>query len=111
MAHQRVGAQTALPRRFGEGVHVVHEPLRGVVLHPHRPLGVAVAPLVGRHNVVTGFGEGEHDLAPTVGEFRKTMQQKNERLLWQTRLKNMDAQTVHIVQKPGADSLGQHFGG
>ena len=77
----------AITERGDEPQHIAH-----AVQQPERPeiivvIGApsgrpAIAAQIRRNGVKPGFGEGRHDLAPGIGDLRKSVQQDNERPAW-----------------------------
>ena len=68
--------------------------------------GAAVAALIGRHHMKTSGGDRQHHLAPTVGEFRKAVQQQHARAPrgLEAGLEHAHGEAVVIVDKADADA-------
>ena len=68
--------------------------------------GAPIAPLVGRDDAIPRGSEGQHHLSPTVGEFRKAMQEEHAGTVARgfAGLQNMHGQAVDAVYLAGADA-------
>jgi hypothetical protein len=69
----------ALAQRVDQADDVTDEVVNRVVVDAFRLVGLPVAPLVGRHHVVAGVGEGGDLVAPGVPRLRPAVQQQHER--------------------------------
>src|SRR5262249_7791727 len=65
-----------------------------------------IATQVGRDSVITGFGERQHHLAPTVGEFREAVQKQDHPPAWllEPSFQHVNVQAVHIGDNARADA-------
>jgi hypothetical protein len=65
--------------------------------------GATVAALIRRDDVVTELSERNHDLAPAVGEFGKSVQKEQQGLarLLQAGLEDMHAKAVDAIDETG----------
>jgi hypothetical protein len=70
----------------------------------------AVAPLVGRHDAISGGCKRQHHLSPRIGELRKAVQQQDQRPASPLKagLEHVHVEAIDASHKAGAEPGGQN---